>query len=64
MINFSYRRNGGIRFVKIGRLFFSFGLSKAYRPVAAKASRKASSLPLMLTGPSRCSLATLAGMVA
>jgi hypothetical protein len=26
---FSNRKNGGIRFVRIGRLFFSFGVSRA-----------------------------------
>lgn len=61
MFNVSYSRNGGLRFVKIGRVFFSFGLSKAYRPLGTKAPRRGRSLP-MLTGPSRCSLATLAGL--
>ena len=28
MFGVSYRKNGGIRFVKIGRVFFSFGLSR------------------------------------
>lgn len=61
MINFSYQRNGGIRFLKVGRIFLSFGLSKAYRPIGAPKPAKACRY-LMITGPSRCSLATLAGM--
>ena len=33
MFNICTRRIGGIRFVKIGRLFISFGLSREYRPL-------------------------------
>jgi hypothetical protein len=33
IFNIQYRRVGGIRFVKIGRLFFSFGVSRQYRPL-------------------------------
>ena len=29
-------RNGGIRFVRIGRLFFSFGVSRDVRPLGSK----------------------------
>ena len=31
--NFSFKKVGGVRFLKLGRLFFSFGISKAYRPI-------------------------------
>jgi hypothetical protein len=31
--NVGYRKIGGIYFVKIGRLFFSFGVSRHYRPL-------------------------------
>lgn len=31
MFNISYRKVGGIRFLKIGRFFFSFGVSNQYR---------------------------------
>jgi hypothetical protein len=31
MWNVSYRRYGGITFIKVGRLFFSFGVSRYYR---------------------------------
>jgi hypothetical protein len=31
MFNFSTRKVGGLRFVKIGRLTFSFCISKQYR---------------------------------
>jgi len=33
VINADYRRVGGIRFVKIGRLTFSFCISRSYRPI-------------------------------
>lgn len=32
-INFSYRKVGGLTFVKLGRLTFSFSVSKAYSPL-------------------------------
>lgn len=35
-INFDTRKNGGIRFVKIGRLFFSFGMSREFRPIGRR----------------------------
>jgi hypothetical protein len=31
--NVDYRKIGGTYFVKIGRLFFSFGVSRHYRPL-------------------------------
>ena len=31
--NVSFRTVGGVRFLKVGRLFFSFGLSSSYRPI-------------------------------
>jgi len=34
MLNISYRKVGGLRFVKLGRLTFMFCLSRAYRPLA------------------------------
>jgi hypothetical protein len=33
ILNFSTRKIGGVRFVKLGRLFFSFGISRKYRPL-------------------------------
>ena len=33
MFNFSYRRVGGLRFVKLGRLVFSFCIANEYRPL-------------------------------
>lgn len=34
MFNFSTRRVGGIRFIKLGRLCFSFCLMRKYKPLA------------------------------
>lgn len=31
--NVSFRTVGGVRFLKVGRFFFSFGLSSSYRPI-------------------------------
>lgn len=31
--NMSFRTIGGVRFLKIGRFFFAFGLSSSYRPI-------------------------------
>ena len=31
--NVSFRTVGGIRFLKVGRFFFTFGLSSSYRPI-------------------------------
>ena len=31
--NVSCRKVGGVRFLKVGRFFFSFGLSSSYRPI-------------------------------
>lgn len=36
MINFSYRKVGGLRFVKLGRLTFSWSISAVYRPLATE----------------------------
>ena len=36
MFNISYRKIGGITFLKIGRLFFSFGISRYYRSLNSK----------------------------
>ena len=33
MFNFSTRRIGGIRFIKLGRLCFSFCLTREYKPL-------------------------------
>jgi hypothetical protein len=33
MLNFSTRRVGGLRFIKLGRLTFMFCLSREYRPL-------------------------------
>ena len=33
LFNISWRRVGGLRFVKIGRLCFSFCLTQEYRPL-------------------------------
>jgi len=33
IFNFSQRKVGGIRFVKLGRFNVSFSLSRAYRPI-------------------------------
>lgn len=33
MFNFSYRKVGGLRFIKLGRLTFSWSIAAAYRPV-------------------------------
>jgi hypothetical protein len=38
IFNFDYRRVGAIRFLKIGRLYLSFGLSREYRPIGTKRS--------------------------
>lgn len=36
MLNVWTVRNGGIRFVRVGRLFFSFGVSRDVRPLGSK----------------------------
>jgi len=33
MFNISFRRRGAMRFLKVGRLTFTFCLAKAYRPL-------------------------------
>jgi len=33
IFNFSTRRVGGLRFIKIGRLTLSYSLAKAYKPL-------------------------------
>ena len=33
MINFSYRRVGGLRFLKLGRFCFSWCIATNYRPL-------------------------------
>jgi hypothetical protein len=33
MLNISYRKVGGLHFIKLGRLTFMLCLSKAYRPL-------------------------------
>lgn len=33
VLNVSYRRVGGLRFVKLGRLTVSFSVSKAFAPI-------------------------------
>jgi hypothetical protein len=37
-INFDTRRVGGIRFVRLGRIFISFGVSRSYRPLGTRES--------------------------
>jgi hypothetical protein len=39
MINFSTRKVGGIRFVKLGRFCFSFCVTRSYVPVGHKPAR-------------------------
>lgn len=34
--NVDYRRVGGLRFVKLGRLTFSWSVSRVYRPIGAR----------------------------
>lgn len=41
MLNFSYRKVGGLRFIKLGRLTFMVCLSKQYRPIARSKHGKA-----------------------
>lgn len=36
MLNISIRKVGGLTFVKVGRLCFSFCLTREYRPLAAR----------------------------
>lgn len=36
MLNFSTRKVGGLRFVKIGRFTFMWCMSKRYRPLEAR----------------------------
>jgi len=36
IFNFSQRKVGGIRFVKLGRFNASFSVARAYRPIGAK----------------------------
>lgn len=31
--NVSFRKVGGVRFLKVGRFFFAFGLASTYRPI-------------------------------
>jgi hypothetical protein len=33
LFNFDTRRVGGIRFIRLGRIFLSFGVSREYRPL-------------------------------
>jgi hypothetical protein len=40
--NISYRKVGGLRFVKIGRLTFMWCVSRAYRPLSPAGSRRQS----------------------
>lgn len=41
MLNIATRRVGGIRFVKIGRLTFSFCLSREFKPFTYQAPKRA-----------------------
>lgn len=41
MFNFSARKVGGLTFVKLGRLTFSYSISRAYRAMATKPGRTA-----------------------
>ncbi len=40
MINISYRRVGGLRILKIGRLCLSFCVSSSYRPIKGTAAHR------------------------
>ncbi len=42
IFNVSFRKVGGIRFLKVGRFFFSFGMSRTYR--ALDVSRDSASI--------------------
>lgn len=45
MVNVSYRKVGGLNLLKIGRLTFSWSVSKKYKPI--KGSRAATLHPAM-----------------
>jgi hypothetical protein len=55
MLNISYRKVGGLRFLKVGRLTLMFCVSRAYRPLSPAGSRRRSQRvnpvqqPLLLT---------------
>jgi len=36
MFNISTRKIGGLRFVKVGRFFFSFCITRQYRPIGGE----------------------------
>ena len=37
MFHISYRKVGGLRFLKVGRLYFSFAVTSRYRPIKGAA---------------------------
>lgn len=41
MFNISFRKVGGLTFVKVGRLTFSFSISREYRPFGAPVASRA-----------------------
>jgi len=52
MLNISYRKVGGLRFLKLGRLTFMWCVSRQYKPLHAgsiRRSQRAQSAPLLLT---------------
>jgi hypothetical protein len=42
MLNVSYRKHGGLRFLKVGRFTFMWCVSRAYRPLSPAGSRRQS----------------------
>ena len=40
MFNISFRRNGGLYFIKIGRLYISFCITRNYKPMHHKTNNK------------------------
>ena len=38
IFNFSFKKVGGLRFIKIGRLTLSYSIAKSYRPIGVKAN--------------------------
>ena len=55
MFNISYRKVGGLRFLKVGRLTFMWCVSRQYKPLSNAGSRRRSkrthsvASPLLLT---------------
>lgn len=47
MLNISYRRVGGLRFLKVGRLTVQWCVSSSYRPIKGTAAHARSIAPLV-----------------